>query len=78
MTNLPFGRQIGALNEMDELYREILREFSRVLKSGGKAIVLVEDGKLLSKAAALNSLDCNELLKLSLKGILTSIYEIRK
>lgn len=76
VTNLPFGRQIGSTECLGELYKNILKEFSRVLKENGKAVVLCEDAQLLYQAAQQASLECKELSRLSLKGILPAVFEM--
>lgn len=78
VSNVPFGRQIGDRNELDGLYRELLREMSRVLQPGGRAILLAEDGALLSRAAERSFLSCTETLRLSLKGIQPAVYVLKK
>lgn len=78
VSNLPFGRQIGNRAELGELYRELVQEMSRVLKPGGTAILLVEDGELLSRAADKCSIRCCELIQLSLKGLQPAIYQLQK
>ncbi|CAH0120956.1 MULTISPECIES: methyltransferase domain-containing protein [unclassified Paenibacillus] len=78
VSNVPFGRQIGDRNELDGLYRELMREMSRVLQPGGRAILLAEDGALLSRAAERYFLSCAETLRLSLKGIQPAVYILKK
>ncbi|MEN9936956.1 MAG: hypothetical protein RLZZ387_3535 [Chloroflexota bacterium] len=45
--NLPFGRQIGSLEENRELYPAVLRELERVLRPGAKLVLLSGDGRTL-------------------------------
>jgi 23S rRNA G2445 N2-methylase RlmL len=42
-SNLPFGRQIGKLNVLPVLYEAAFQEFARVVKPGGRAVLLVAD-----------------------------------
>jgi 23S rRNA G2445 N2-methylase RlmL len=45
-SNLPFGRRIGAPEDLPALYEEVFSEFARVLKPGGRAVLLVShDGE---------------------------------
>ncbi|MFC4077765.1 methyltransferase domain-containing protein [Salinithrix halophila] len=76
--NLPFGRQIGARVELGALYSELVQEMTRVLKPGGIAILLTEDGSLLFRAADQCSIHCRELMRLSLKGLQPAIYQLQK
>lgn len=78
VSNLPFGRQIGERDELTSLYRDMVQEMARVLKPGGRAVLLTEDGALLRQAAESCSLSSEELLRLSLKGIHPAIYKLRK
>ncbi|EGK08775.1 methyltransferase domain protein [Desmospora sp. 8437] len=78
VSNLPFGRQIGNRAELGILYRELVQEMSRVLKPGGIAILLTEDGSSLSRAANTCSIHCRELMQVSLKGLRATIHQLRK
>ncbi len=50
--NLPFGTQIGEGEDLDELYRDVLRQIARVLQPGGRLVTLVADQQLLDRARA--------------------------
>ncbi len=50
--NLPFGTQIGEASELDDLYRDVLRQIARVLRPGGRLVTLVADQQLLDRARA--------------------------
>jgi 23S rRNA G2445 N2-methylase RlmL len=47
VSNLPFGEQIGSHADNPELYRRFLREVSRVLSSGGRAVLLSGEKELM-------------------------------
>jgi tRNA (guanine6-N2)-methyltransferase len=50
--NPPFGKQLSRPEAIGPLYRDALREWDRVLRRGGRAIVLVSDLPALKQAAA--------------------------
>jgi tRNA (guanine6-N2)-methyltransferase len=53
LSNPPFGKKLGAPEEIGPLYGRMLREYDRVLKPGGRAVLLVGDaGKLRAAAHA--------------------------
>ncbi|HEY7347096.1 MAG TPA: methyltransferase domain-containing protein [Ktedonobacterales bacterium] len=49
-TNPPFGKQIGSRNEVEQLYPAFLAELARVLKRGGRAVILSSQYELLKAA----------------------------
>ncbi len=49
VTNLPFGAKV-AVPDLRALYYAALAEMARVLRSGGRAVLLVEDRELLAAA----------------------------
>jgi 23S rRNA G2445 N2-methylase RlmL len=52
VTNPPFGVQLGEPVEIAPLYRAVVAEADRVLRPGGRAVLLVGTGALLQPAAA--------------------------
>ena len=48
--NPPFGKQLSTPEEIVPLYRHSVREMDRVLKPGGKAVLIVSDAKALRTA----------------------------
>ncbi len=46
-TNPPFGKQIGSRQEIEQLYPAFLAELGRVLKPGGRAVILSSQYDLL-------------------------------
>ena len=53
VSNPPFGKQLGEPETIGPLYRRVLREYDRVLRPGGRAVLLAGDfGKLRSAAQA--------------------------
>jgi 23S rRNA G2445 N2-methylase RlmL len=50
-SNPPFGKQLGRPEEIAPLYRRMTHEYNRVLKHGGRAVLLVSDFAPLREAA---------------------------
>jgi tRNA (guanine6-N2)-methyltransferase len=50
--NPPFGKQLSRPEDIDELYRVALRDWNRVLRPRGRAVLLVSDMAALRNAAA--------------------------
>lgn len=50
ITNLPFGKQIGTPEENRTLYPALLAEWVRVLRDGGRMVLLTGDKTLLRRA----------------------------
>jgi 23S rRNA G2445 N2-methylase RlmL len=48
--NPPFGKQLSTPEAVIPLYRESVREMDRVLRPGGKAVLIVSDAKALRAA----------------------------
>lgn len=49
-TNPPFGRKIGSLTAIEQLYPQFLKEMFRVIRPGGALVILTDNGQLLSKS----------------------------
>lgn len=49
-TNPPFGKQIGSRREIEHLYPAFMAELARVLKPGGRAVILSSQYELLKEA----------------------------
>ncbi|MBI1914247.1 MAG: RNA methyltransferase [Planctomycetes bacterium] len=43
LSNPPFGKQLGELGDIGPLYRRMAREYDRVLRPGGRVVLLVGD-----------------------------------
>jgi 23S rRNA G2445 N2-methylase RlmL len=52
ITNPPFGKQLSTPEEVRPLYRDAAREWDRVLKPGGQAVLLAADMDALAEAVA--------------------------
>jgi 23S rRNA G2445 N2-methylase RlmL len=48
--NLPFGKQVAAEMDLARLYRDVLHELQRVIRPGGRLVVLVGDMRLFDAA----------------------------
>jgi tRNA (guanine6-N2)-methyltransferase len=53
ISNPPFGRQLGEAHEIADLYDAMVREYDRVLRGEGRAVILVSDLPALRNAARL-------------------------
>jgi 23S rRNA G2445 N2-methylase RlmL len=51
VSNPPFGKQLGRPEEIGPLYGRMLREYDRVLRPRGRAVLLVSDVAALGEAA---------------------------
>jgi tRNA (guanine6-N2)-methyltransferase len=51
VSNPPFGKQLGRPEEVGPLYGRMVPEYDRVLKPGGRAVLLVAEGDPLREAA---------------------------
>jgi tRNA (guanine6-N2)-methyltransferase len=67
-TNLPFGRQIGTPADLGPFYSELLDEFQRVLRAGGRAVLLVGDDQALQRPAFRLGWQQEERVRLRLLG----------
>ena len=54
-TNPPFGKQIGSRQEVAHLYPAFIAEVARVLKSGGRAVILSSQYELIKEAVRQHS-----------------------
>ncbi|MBY0231287.1 MAG: methyltransferase domain-containing protein [Gemmataceae bacterium] len=50
VSNPPFGKQLASPEEVVPLYRAMVREYDRVLKPGGQAVLLTADADALREA----------------------------
>jgi tRNA (guanine6-N2)-methyltransferase len=51
LCNPPFGKKIGTADDIAPLYRQTLREMDRVLRPGGRAVLIASDTAALDAAA---------------------------
>jgi 23S rRNA G2445 N2-methylase RlmL len=78
ISNPPFGTQLGKPEEIAPLYRQLAAEFHRVLKPGGRAVLLVADARALREAT--RSLPWKQVRKLRVRvlGLPATIVVYRK
>ena len=50
ISNPPFGKQLSTPEAIVPLYRESVRDMDRVLRAGGKCVLIVADAKALRSA----------------------------
>jgi 23S rRNA G2445 N2-methylase RlmL len=75
--NLPFGKQIGSRSENQRLYSDFFREMTRILKPGGRAVLLTSERELMRELVRrYPSIHLKRYLKIDLLGIKASIYII--
>ena len=75
--NLPFGKQIGSRSENQRLYSDFFKETARILRPGGKAVLLTSEQELMRKLIRqYPSMNLRRLLKIDLLGIRAYIYVI--
>jgi 23S rRNA G2445 N2-methylase RlmL len=51
LSNPPFGKQLASPEEVPGLYRAMVRQYDRVLRPGGQAVLIVSEAPPLRKAA---------------------------
>jgi 23S rRNA G2445 N2-methylase RlmL len=68
LSNPPFGVQLGDPAEIGELYRRMVVEYDRVLRRGGRAVLLVADFAALKEATRTLSWKLLQQLRLRVLG----------
>ena len=75
--NLPFGKRIGSPSENRGLYSSFFREMVRILKPGGKAVLLTSERELMKELVRrYSSIHLKRYLKIDLLGVRAWIYVI--
>ena len=78
-TNPPFGKQIGSQQEVERLYPAVLAELARVLKPGGRAVLLSSQYDLLKEMVRQQSgLEIVRGYSIAVLGEWGRIYLLRK
>ena len=78
LSNPPFGKQLGRPEEIGPLYRRALPEFDRVLRPGGRAVLLVSDLAALREAVQAVGWKQEQLLRVTVLGQGTALTVWRK
>jgi tRNA (guanine6-N2)-methyltransferase len=75
--NLPFGKQIGSRSGNRALYSSFFREMARILRPGGRAVLLTSERELMSELTRrYPSMNLRRYLKIDLLGLEAYIYVI--
>ncbi len=76
--NPPFGKQLSSPEEIGPLYRGMVREYDRILKPGGQAVLLVSDGNALREATQAVGWTPTKRVRLRILGQSATISAWRK
>ena len=75
--NLPFGKQTGSRSGNRVLYSHFFREMSRILKPGGKAVLLTTETELMRELTRqYRAMHLRRYVKIDLLGLRACIYII--
>jgi tRNA (guanine6-N2)-methyltransferase len=69
VSNPPFGEQLLTVKEVEPLYRNMLREYDRVMKPGGRGVFLATEQELLSNSAKAVGWQAQRQFKLRILGL---------
>src|SRR5262249_48073919 len=77
LANLPFGKQFGSVATNAGLYARLLAETRRVLKPGGRAVLLTSDDESLSKALReFTDAQCGEAFSVKIRGEAATAFRV--
>lgn len=68
VTNPPFGKQLSSIEQVPALYRAAAKEWNRVLRSGGRAVILVAESVTLRDAVKFHGWQQRQELKVRVLG----------
>jgi tRNA (guanine6-N2)-methyltransferase len=74
ITNLPWGIRHGSHQDNRRVYPRILQEFHRVLKPGGKIVLLTGETRLMSDLITRGLLRPGTILRVSILGADAAVY----
>lgn len=78
ISNPPFGKQLSTPEEIGPLYREVVFEMDRVLRPGGKAVLIVSDAGAMREAVERVGWKSQRQVHLRMLGQRASIGVYRK
>ena len=78
VTNLPWGLRYGSHGENRKLYPQWIREFTRVLKSGGVMVMLTAEWRLMRELERISKIAPSRIIRVSVLGRPAAIYVCRK
>jgi 23S rRNA G2445 N2-methylase RlmL len=78
LCNPPFGKQLASAEEIGPLYRQAVREMDRVLRPGGRAVLIVSDTAALQQAVSAAGWHQQRRVNLRVLGQRASILAYRK
>jgi len=78
LCNPPFGRQLGSAPEIGPLYQAAVREMDRVLRPGGRAVLIVADAPALELVARAVQWKRQRRVNLRVLGQRATIIAFRK
>jgi tRNA (guanine6-N2)-methyltransferase len=78
VTNLPWGERYGSHGENRKLYPIWIREFTRVLKSGGLMVLLTSEWRLMRELERTRKIAPSKIIRVSVLGKPAAIYVYRK
>jgi 23S rRNA G2445 N2-methylase RlmL len=73
VTNPPYGRRHGEIAGLDALYRKTMREAARVLRPGGRCVVLTGEPTMLAEALP-RTLQVRSKRRLTLRGLAVTAF----
>jgi tRNA (guanine6-N2)-methyltransferase len=78
VTNLPWGLRYGSHGENRKLYPIWMREFARVLKTGGVVVMLTAEWRLMRELERTRKFAPSKIIRVSVLGKPAAIYVCRK
>jgi 23S rRNA G2445 N2-methylase RlmL len=78
LCNPPFGKQLSTPEEVGPLYHDVILEMDRVLKPGGKAILITSDVPALRDAVAPVGWRQQRQVQVRILGLRASVFVFRK
>jgi tRNA (guanine6-N2)-methyltransferase len=78
VSNPPFGKQLSRPEEVGPLYRQMMLEYERVLRPGGRAVLLAADAAALNDAARAVGWQRQRQLRVRVLGLPATVSVWRK